>query len=187
MRWSSLAAVVVVLTGAYFVALATLAWRAPSRAGQFLLGFARSASTHYAELAIRAVVGIAFVWAAPTLRGAVVFRTFSWVLLVTTAGLALVPWETHRRFARWAVPRALEHLPLIGAAALAVGALVLAAVFERALRLPASSEVGRRRTCPACSPSPACAGTRSSCGTPRTPRPRSRMPRAPEAAAAAAG
>jgi len=128
------AAVVVALAGAYFMGLAVLAWRAPSRVGRFLLGFARSASTHYAELAVRAVVGLAFVWTAPMLRGAPVFRAFGWVVLLTTAGLAMVPWETHRRFATWAVPRALAQLPLIGAAAFLVGTLVLAAVFER-LRL----------------------------------------------------
>lgn len=132
MSW--FAAVVVALTGAYFLGLAVLAWRAPLRVGRFLLGFARSSSTHYAELAVRAIVGLAFVWAAPMLRGAPVFRAFGWVLLLTTAGLALVPWETHRRTATRAVPRALAQLPLIGAAAFLVGTLILAVAFER-LRL----------------------------------------------------
>lgn len=122
------------LSGTYFVGLALVAWRAPSRAERFLMGFARSAPMHYLELGIRAAVGAAFVMAAPALRGALLFRTFGWVLLLTTAGLACVSWKAHRRFAAWAVPRALAQLPLVGIAALGLGVLMLLAVLESAWR-----------------------------------------------------
>lgn len=124
----------VALTGTYFLAFALLAWRAPTRVGRFLLGFARSAPTHYLELAVRVTVGAAFVVTAPALRGAPLFRGFGWVLMLTSAGLACVPWASHRRFANWAVPRALAQLPLLGVAALGLGALVLGAVLESVWR-----------------------------------------------------
>jgi uncharacterized protein YjeT (DUF2065 family) len=55
------------------------------------------------------------------------FAVAGWVLLLTTAALALVPWRWHRAFARRAVPYATSHLALVGAASLVLGALVLAA------------------------------------------------------------
>jgi hypothetical protein len=72
-----------------------------------------------------AIVGLAFVYAAPAMPGAVAFALAGWVLLVTTTLMFLVPWQHHRRFAQWAVPMALPYLPLLGLAALAGGAAIL--------------------------------------------------------------
>jgi hypothetical protein len=118
---------VVLLTGAYLVGFAAVALRAPSRAAQFLLGFAGTARRHYGELALRGLAGGAFVLQAPRLPFGGAFAVAGWVLLITTAGLVLVPWRRHRAFALRAVPRAARHLGLIGAASLVLGTLVLAA------------------------------------------------------------
>lgn len=125
---AALALTVVVLTAVYFVALGSAALFAPQGAARFLLGFAASAPRHYAELALRLVVGAALVVQAPRLLFADAFVLVGWGLLATTAGLLLVPWRWHRRFAADAVPRALRHLPLLGAASLALGALLITAV-----------------------------------------------------------
>jgi hypothetical protein len=117
---------VVLLVGAYLVALAATAFLAPSRAAAFLLGFARTARTHYVELALRGLAGGAFVWQGPQMRFSSAFAGFGWVLVLTTAGLTLVPWRWHRAFAQRAVPYAVRYPPLLGVAALLLGGLVLA-------------------------------------------------------------
>lgn len=123
-----MALAVVVLAAGYLVALGAAALLAPRRAARFLLGFAATPARHYAELAARLGVGAALVVQAPRLLFADAFVLVGWGLLATTAGLLLVPWRWHRRFAADAVPRALRHLPLLGAASLALGALLITAV-----------------------------------------------------------
>lgn len=118
---------IVLLAGLYFVLLAAVALLAPARAASFLLGFAGTARLHYLELALRCIAGGAFVLQAPQMRFAGAFALFGWMLLLTSAGLVLVPWRWHRAFAQWAVPYATRHLPLVGVASLVLGGLVLAA------------------------------------------------------------
>jgi len=123
---------VVVLTGIYFIALGAAALLMPARASRFLLGFAGSAFTHYAELILRLLVGTALVLHAPRMLFPGAFNLFGWVLLATTAGLLLVPWRWHHRFAQQTVPRATRHITLIGLCSLVLGGLVLAAVIRGA-------------------------------------------------------
>jgi uncharacterized protein YjeT (DUF2065 family) len=56
------------------------------------------------------------------------FVLAGWLLVVTTAGLALVPWRWHRAFAQRAVPYATRHLRWLGLACLLLAGLVLAAL-----------------------------------------------------------
>lgn len=114
-------------TGIFLAVLGGVSLVAPPHAKRFLLGFAGSPSKHYAELAVRILVGGAFLMAAPLTPWRVAVSVFAWVLLGTTAVLLLVPWHWHHRFARRAVPEALRFLPLIGVASLALGAIILAA------------------------------------------------------------
>lgn len=122
---NSLAAGILLLTGLFFLALGVLALAQPQRVSAFLLGFAGSAALHYLELAARLLIGAAFVLRAPDTAFPLPFTAFGWLLLITTAGLALVPWQLHRRFAARSVPMALRFLPMIGLGALILGALVL--------------------------------------------------------------
>lgn len=121
---------VVVLAGIYFIALATVSLFMPARASRFLLGFAGSAFTHYAELGLRLLVGTALVLHAPRMLFPGAFNLFGWVLLVTTACLLLVPWRWHHRFAQATVPRATRHITSIGLCSLLLGVLILAAVLR---------------------------------------------------------
>jgi hypothetical protein len=122
------ALVVVVLAGVYLLALGTASLVAPARAGRFLLGFASSRPVHFAELAVRSVIGAALIIHAPRMLLPAAFNVFGWLLLVTTACLLLVPWQWHHRFARQAVPRAIRHITLIGLASLVFGGVILGAV-----------------------------------------------------------
>jgi uncharacterized protein YjeT (DUF2065 family) len=53
------------------------------------------------------------------------------VLLVTTAGLLIVPWRWHHRFAQRVVPLFTRYIALIGLVSLAIGGLILWAVAAR--------------------------------------------------------
>ena len=129
---NTLALLIVALTGVYFIALSVLSFAAPARASVFLMGFASSAATHYAELLVRMMVGSAFIAASPVVPFQAAFAVFGWVLVGTTAVLFLVPWQLHRKFAERAVPRALRHLRLIAVASLFLGAFVLWSVARSA-------------------------------------------------------
>jgi hypothetical protein len=120
---------VVVAAGLFFVALGGASLVAPARVSRFLLGFAGSPSKHFAELCLRVLAGGALVAAAPRMMFPAAFRLFGWVLVATTAGLLLVPWRWHHRFASRSVPAALRFLPLIGLSSVALGGLLLLAVF----------------------------------------------------------
>jgi hypothetical protein len=112
----------------FFVALGAASLVAPARASRFLLAFADSPSKHYAELATRFLAGGAFLLAAPYALWPGAFSIFGWILVATTAGLLLIPWRWHHRFARRAVPEALRFLPLVGVATIVLGGLALWAV-----------------------------------------------------------
>ncbi|MFN2238739.1 MAG: hypothetical protein ABR524_05050 [Thermoanaerobaculia bacterium] len=125
-----MALAIVVAAGVFLVTLGAAFLLTPSKASGFLLGFAGSPSKHYAELAVRFLVGGAFLLHAPHMLFPHVFSVAGWILLATTAGLLLVPWRWHRRFAQRAVPEALRFLPLLGISSAALGGLVLVAAFR---------------------------------------------------------
>jgi len=125
-----LALTVVVLAGLYFIALAAASLFLPARASRFLIGLATSAIKHYAEMFSRLVVGAALIVLAPGMPLSSAFSLFGWLLLVTTAGLLLVPWQWHHRFAQHVVPMATRHIRLVGLASLVLGGLILVAVMR---------------------------------------------------------
>jgi hypothetical protein len=116
---------VVAATGLFLVTLGILSLATPALVSRFLLGFARSPFKHYVELAVRFLVGGAFLVSAPRAQWPAAFRLFGWALVVTTAGLFFLPWRWHHRFAQWAVPEALRFLPLVGVASVVLGGMIL--------------------------------------------------------------
>ena len=128
----TIAAAIVVIAGIYFIALGVSALLVPAFAKRFLLGFAGSPRAHYAELLARFMVGGAFLMLSPGMLFSSVFHVGGWVLIATTAALLLVPWHWHRRFADYAVPRALRYITLIGLCSLLLGGAVLVALVRGA-------------------------------------------------------
>ena len=120
----------VVLAGLYFIALAGVSLFTPALAKRFLLGFAGSLQNHFLELFLRLLVGGAFVIHAPQMYLSVVFSLFGWILILTTAVLLVIPWTWHRRFAQYAVPKAIQYIKLIGLVSLALGGLIIAALIR---------------------------------------------------------
>jgi uncharacterized protein YjeT (DUF2065 family) len=106
----------------FLIGLAALIVTMPSRAERFLRAFAGSARAHYTEQGLRLVVGISIVNLASSMRYPELFRLFGWLIVVTTVGLLLMPWQWHRKFGSGAMPLVLRHMRLfaLGAVALAV-------------------------------------------------------------------
>lgn len=116
---------IVFLVALFFLALGAAALVRPAVARTFLLGFANTAVKHYAELLTRVLVGGSLVIVGRESAYSTALSAFGWLLIGTTAVMALVPWRLHDRFARSAVPKALRFLPLIGISSLLIGAVLL--------------------------------------------------------------
>jgi hypothetical protein len=128
-----LAPAIVFLAGFFLVCLGATSLAAPGQARRFLLAFATSPGLHYLELALRFLVGGAFLAHAPAMRFSPAFTAFGWVLVLTTAMLVLIPWRWHQQFVQRSVPGALRFLPLLGLASLALGGFVVFALFGSAV------------------------------------------------------
>lgn len=101
---NTLAAVIVVLAGAWLCGLASFAFARPDVVKHFFGKFASSAFTHFLEMSLRLVIGAAFVIYAPQMKFSLVFTAFGWLLIVTTAVLMFVPWKLHKKFAERSLP-----------------------------------------------------------------------------------
>lgn len=128
MMISLFASILVLLTGVYLIGLGVGLFLSPPRATRFLGGFASSASTHYLELVLRFIAGVAVLLSAPRMLFSGFFVIFGWVLVVTTIGLFAVPWQWHRRFAQWGVPYATRNVSLVAGASLVFGVFVIGSV-----------------------------------------------------------
>lgn len=122
---------ILVAVAVYFLILgsASLIW--PDSARRFFLGFATTASRHYAELAARFVVGGSLLVVSPHNPFHATLAAFGWILSGTTVIMALVPWRLHCRFAEAAVPRAMRYLKLIGISSIFLGVSLLWALFAK--------------------------------------------------------
>lgn len=125
---------ILVAVAIFFLLLGLVALIRPLQARRFLLGFAASASKHYAELGARFVVGGAMLVAAPHSILSAALTALGWLLITTTAVMVAVPWRVHRRFTETAVPQALRFLPLIGVTSVVLGVLILWSTFTASAR-----------------------------------------------------
>lgn len=121
-----MAALVLILAfGVFLLALAGLLVFSEERGKRFLLGFATSAFTHYLEISLRIIVGAALVVWATKMLFSPVFLVFGWMLIGTSAVLAVIPWRWHKRFADLSVPPVLKYPKLLAIVAAAMGSFIL--------------------------------------------------------------
>lgn len=120
---------ILVAAAIFFLLLGLVALIRPEHAKRFLLGFAASVPKHYAELGARFVVGGALLVIGPQSIHSGALTAFGWLLIVTTAVMAIVPWRVHRRFTETAVPKALHFLPMIGVTSVVLSGLLLWSTF----------------------------------------------------------
>jgi len=97
----------------------------PRRAKQFLNSYASSARAHYTEQIIRLIVGTAIVIFAPSMWFSDIFNIFGWIIIITTIGLLIIPWQWHHKFGKWAIPLAIRYLKIYSVLALILGLFIL--------------------------------------------------------------
>ncbi len=123
MSW--LAGIIVMASGIWLIGLAASMVVIPARTAAFLASFASSARAHYTEQVLRLIAGGAIVIFAAETRFPDLFRIFGWLVVLTAAGLLLMPWQWHHRFGKWAIPLAVGYLKLYAFGAFALGAFIL--------------------------------------------------------------
>ena len=124
-----LAGTVVVAFGFFLIGLTGVVFAKPALAERFLMSFASSAQTHYAEQAVRLLVGTSLVVFSPVMWQSSMFRLIGWAIVVSSVGLILVPWQWHHRFGGSVLPMVVRHMKLYAAGSFAFGVLVLYGVF----------------------------------------------------------
>ncbi len=120
-----LCGIVVVAVGVGLIGVAVMTAVKPQLTERFLRSFASSARAHYTEQAARLIAGAAIVFFAPSMWYPDLFMVFGWLLVVTAAGLLLLPWQWHHQFGKWAIPLAVRHLKFYAIGTSALGAFIL--------------------------------------------------------------
>ncbi len=120
-----LSGIVVSVAGVYLIAFTAVVAVKPLRAERFLKSFASSARAHYTEQAVRMITGASIIIFASSMWYPDLFMAFGWLLVVTTAGLLVIPWQWHHKFGTWAIPLAIRHLKFYAIGTAALGAFIL--------------------------------------------------------------
>lgn len=128
----SIAAGVVITAGIFLIGLDTIALARPAPARRFLLGFARTAASHYIEMAGRILVGVALVVASPRMLFSPLFFWFGVALVVSSMVLLCLPWRWHRSMAERVLPRFVGLLGVVGPVAFLIGGLLVVATLAGA-------------------------------------------------------
>jgi hypothetical protein len=137
-----IAAGIVVTAGLFLIALAVVALARPAQARHFLLGFARTAASHYAEMAARIVAGGALVVASPRMLFPQFFFWFGVALLASSLVLLCLPWQWHRSMGERVLPRFVRFLGVVSLVSLLLGGLLVAAIVAGA---PSNTSLERTR------------------------------------------
>jgi hypothetical protein len=114
----------------FLLLLGVLSFLKPDLVKQFLLGFVGSQRKHLIEMLVRLVIGAAFIVYAPHMHNAEIFKFFGWLLVATTVGLLLIPWQWHQHYAKHTVPQATRFIGLIGISSIAFGLFILMSIFH---------------------------------------------------------
>jgi len=120
-----LSELVILFFGMFLIGLAVVIVITPQRAEQFLRSYASSARAHYTEQIARLMIGVAIVVLAPSMWYSNFINLFGWVLIVTSIGLLLIPWQWHHKFGEWAIPLTLCYMKVYALGAFVLGTLVL--------------------------------------------------------------
>ncbi|WKZ36676.1 MAG: hypothetical protein QY332_01880 [Anaerolineales bacterium] len=109
----------------FLIGLAIMIVIKPRRAEQFLGSYASSARAHYIEQIARLIVGTAMVVLAPFMWYSNLFNLFGWILIVTTIGLLLTPWQWHHKLGERVIPLTLQYMKFYALGAFLLGILVI--------------------------------------------------------------
>lgn len=122
-----IAAGVVITAGLFLITLAGVTLTRPALARHFLLSFAKTAGTHYIEMAARILVGIALIVASPLMLFSSVFFWFGAALLASSVVLLCLPWQWHRSMGERVLPTFVSLLGVVSLVSFLLGALLVTA------------------------------------------------------------
>ena len=108
----------------YLIVLGVMTFVRPALVRRFLEGYAASQRLNALEAGLRLLAGLAFMGASPAMHWSLAFFWFG-VVLAASAIPMLFLYQTHKRYAVWAIPFAKRILPLYGVLALSLGGLVV--------------------------------------------------------------
>jgi len=89
----------------------------------FLRGFASTHELNALEAVLRLIAGFAFIGASNVMRFSEAFFYFGLVLASTAIIMFFMP-NTHKRYAKWAVPFAIAILPFYGLMSITLGGFI---------------------------------------------------------------
>jgi len=125
-----LSGIIVLSIGVFLIGLSVVIAIKPMLAQRFLKSFASSAGAHYTELALRLTGGAAIVIFAPSMFFSYLFKFFGWIIVITTVGMLLIPWQWHHKFSEWVIPLVIRHLKLYAIGAFTLGSFILFVTFR---------------------------------------------------------
>ena len=126
-----IASAVVLTCSLAFITFAAIVFVKPSLAERLLAPFASSARAHYIEQSCRLTFGTSLVVLSPTMWQTSVFKAIGWLIVMTSLGLILLPWQWHHRFGERVRPLLFRYLKLYAVGALALGILLIYAAIGR--------------------------------------------------------
>lgn len=108
----------------FLLIMGILCFTHPSAIKDFFDIFASTQQVHFIEQLIRLVVGIALVGFAPMMIYSGFFQAFSWLIIVTSLLLMVLPWQWHQKFAQQVMPYVKNHLQLYGVLSFLVAGMI---------------------------------------------------------------
>lgn len=117
----------VIITGfaIFLFGLSAAVYAKPESARRFLRGFASSGRTHYAEQAVRLLLGLALIVRSPEMWRSGLFWTIGWLLVISATALLILPWRWHQQLGIRVIPVVVRHLRWYGVGMLVFGTLLL--------------------------------------------------------------
>ena len=131
---SLLAGIVVIAFGLFLIGLSGIIFAKPGLAERFFMSFASSARAHYIEQVVRLLIGASLVVLSPAMWQAKIFRVIGWAVVISSAGLILLPWRWHHRFAQRVLPTVVRHMRLFAVGLFAFGVLLVYGAFSAGSR-----------------------------------------------------
>jgi len=134
---NAVAGAILVAFGLFLVGLTIVVFAKPAVAERFFMSFASSARAHYAEQAVRLLIGTSLVIRSAQMWQPKVFWFLGWAVVLSSLVLILSPWKWHQRFGEKVRPMLIRRMKLFAVCLLAFGVLLLYGVFAAVSPSPA--------------------------------------------------
>jgi hypothetical protein len=149
---NAIAGVLLVGFGVLLIGIALLVFAMPGLAERFFTAFASSARTHYAEQAVRLLVGASLIIRSAAMWQPKLFWFVGWAIALTSLLLILTPWQWHNRFGEKVRPMLIRRMKVYAVGLLVFGVLLIYAVLTGASTTAQQASQQRQRVAHPSSP-----------------------------------